>query len=162
MFGIEQLTKNISFLEEKLNSQSLRLTNIEKLIEKHNLATDVGIIEVKELINNINFKQNFSAVSTSPKEEISNKESITDLLNSIKEDTSALVSTREDEIKKRAKPALYKVGDKLDKFLVVEPAKLKKIDSDLILYCYEYRVYNKETQNLYWILENDLTLLKRN
>ena len=33
MLGIEKLTKNISFLEEKLNAQSLRLTNIEKLIE---------------------------------------------------------------------------------------------------------------------------------
>ena len=85
MLGIEKLTKNISFLEEKLNAQSLRLTNIEKLIEKHNLATDVGIIEVKELINNINFKQNFNPISTSPKVEISNDQSITDLLISIKE-----------------------------------------------------------------------------
>ena len=161
MLGIEKLTKNISFLEEKLNAQSLRLTNIEKLIEKHNLATDVGIMEVKELINNINFKQNFNPISTSPKVEISNDQSITDLLISIKEDTSALVTTREDEIKKRSKPALYKLGDKIDKYLVVESAKLKKIDSDLILYCYEYRVYNKETESLYWILENDLTLLKR-
>jgi len=158
MLGIEKLTKNINFLEEKLIAQSLRLTNIEKLIEKHNLATDVSIIEVKELINNLNFRQNFIPEVRNT----DNQDSILlSLVKDIKEDTSALVTTREDEIKKRAKPALYKVGDKIDKYLVVEPASLKKIDSDLILYCYEYRVYNKEAESLYWILENDLTLLKR-
>ena len=106
MLGIEKLTKNISFLEEKLNAQSLRLTNIEKLIEKHNLSTDVGIIEVKELINNLNFKQNFTSLVEIPNHDKIN-DSIKDILASIKEDTTALVTTREDEIKKRAKPALY-------------------------------------------------------